>query len=784
MNWNFDTMFLGPRKSTSSSRRGNSFDDIIDSFHLTSEALQSKSRKPINQLNNLVISEVEILSISDISSMIQLTRLELPNCSLTSISELNLDKLPNLTYINVSRNKLDNIDGIASCSKLQVLNVSYNQLSKIENLMCENLKALIANHNVLKNIPHFSTVVKDCNTLVLSHNQIDSLKGLAQFRKLNKLVMNNNRIENIEVPEMRFMKKVENIDFSYNEIKKLNVSAWKKMYLLRKLKLSFNKIDSMEEISHLKNIPELSELWLEGNPINKTGGSDLKSYFPNLYKLDDEFINQNNWRINEKKMQKSKGNDFNRKYSHIIDEAIEQSNDNQQNQKNHQSNKMEDVDFNNENHHFKDRNTNFNKKEANLNQVDERSKSSNYKSRYENRDHESYRENKRTYNGFEENERPNKRRRIEKDEEYNNDNIESNRKNLNKNIHTHENNDNNDIKDENNNENNSFRNNKNHNYKNLNNNNNNFNKYKIDTLKPSLKNKDVPKNKTFSKKSDIEHSLKWRSLSKEIPTLKSKTKLKQEYEEKKKNKSLQSNSQTDLGIFEEDEPKKEQARKSPFQRDQKSREQREQRNQKDQRNHREQRQQREQKEQRNQRDKQDQQDQRSNRYQRDHSRNLIEKNGNKFEKKNYNNTEKQFPNSQPTKNIFTKNNSIQENNINTTNTTNTTKPIENDSHTYISTTKVVKDDFDWDKMFNEASASKKTFKEFTGSERKIQFSESGGDALGESSIPKKLSSTNAQESGVVEMRSSSLHKLQKIKKKQSGLMSLLTNREVDAVDSW
>ncbi|XP_039722662.1 centriolin isoform X2 [Pteropus medius] len=140
---------------------------------------------------------------------------------LTKQDNLALVKSLNLSLSKDGGKKFRYIENLEKCVKLEVLNLSYNLIGKIEKL-----------DKLLK--------LRELN---LSYNKICKIEGIENMCNLQKLNLAGNEIEHIP--------------------------AWlgKKLKSLRVLILKGNKISSLQDVSKLKPLQDLTSLILLENPI-------------------------------------------------------------------------------------------------------------------------------------------------------------------------------------------------------------------------------------------------------------------------------------------------------------------------------------------------------------------------------------------------------------------------------------------------------------------------------------------------------------------------------------
>ncbi|XP_037654261.1 centriolin isoform X3 [Choloepus didactylus] len=140
---------------------------------------------------------------------------------LTKQDNLALVKSLNLSLSKDGGKKFRYIENLEKCVKLEILNLSYNLIGKIEKV-----------DKLLK--------LRELN---LSYNKISKIEGIENMCNLQKLNLAGNEIEHIPV--------------------------WlgKKLRSLRVLNLKGNKLSSLQEVSKLKPLPDLTSLILVENPV-------------------------------------------------------------------------------------------------------------------------------------------------------------------------------------------------------------------------------------------------------------------------------------------------------------------------------------------------------------------------------------------------------------------------------------------------------------------------------------------------------------------------------------
>ncbi|KAL0978962.1 hypothetical protein UPYG_G00178550 [Umbra pygmaea] len=128
--------------------------------------------------------------------------------------------------------------------------------------------------------------------LNLSHNVIEKIEKLENLHKLKELHLSNNRIHKIVCLEHMAGLQLLNLSSNYIE----HVPMWlpKKLRSLRTLNLRNNKISSLQDVSRLKPLKNLTELSVTENPVSKLPHYRLYLVFHlrSLEKLDEQSISQ------------------------------------------------------------------------------------------------------------------------------------------------------------------------------------------------------------------------------------------------------------------------------------------------------------------------------------------------------------------------------------------------------------------------------------------------------------------------------------------------------------
>jgi leucine-rich repeat-containing protein 49 len=169
-------------------------------------------------------------------------RLRLLNYQHNFISKIdNLSSLPNLIFLDLYNNQVKEINGLNTVPSLRVLMLGKNLIEKIKNLNAlTKLDVLDLHSNKISKIESISHL-KELRVLNLANNQITIVENLEGIKALTEVNLRRNLIE---------------------QVKSLNL-----LENLQRVFLSNNKIEKFDNIECLGQCNALTELALDGNPI-------------------------------------------------------------------------------------------------------------------------------------------------------------------------------------------------------------------------------------------------------------------------------------------------------------------------------------------------------------------------------------------------------------------------------------------------------------------------------------------------------------------------------------
>ncbi len=216
----------------------------IDRFKLSH--LSEFLRRDFPELKRLSFS-CNLEKIGRIESMPKLEKLDLAFNRLEDINELMTSSLDNLKMLFLEKNGIKTINAIHSIPKLEYLDLKNNQLEDVTDFLNSSLgklELLDLSYNQIKLMTNIHSMPQ-LKVLNLEKNQIKDMTGLlnTSFGNLNFLKISYNQIESIKT--IHFMPQLKVLDLRNNSI--CNIS------------------DFLQS-----NLPELRELYLSNNHIQTT----------------------------------------------------------------------------------------------------------------------------------------------------------------------------------------------------------------------------------------------------------------------------------------------------------------------------------------------------------------------------------------------------------------------------------------------------------------------------------------------------------------------------------
>ena len=239
----------------------------ITEFTVPQDTLEFSDLKYLTGLNKLVIRDCSFKELSAISSLTQLTDLEIRNFSLSNSDLSAIAGLPNLTRLTLSGCSLSTIEKLSSLRNLVYLDLSGNTIRDIDALsFMSELHELDLSSNAVTSLNAISGLQKlarldlygnsvsslipisSCTGLVwldVSANRLDSLSGVESMKQLSCLYAASNALTDISLVTANTI--LMELDISDNNL--TDISALSQLMQLQGLNFSHNQVTALPEFS-------------------------------------------------------------------------------------------------------------------------------------------------------------------------------------------------------------------------------------------------------------------------------------------------------------------------------------------------------------------------------------------------------------------------------------------------------------------------------------------------------------------------------------------------------
>lgn len=245
-------------------------------------------------LKSLTIRKQNIPTLSCLSSLANLTTLDLTGCrfpvddlsvlaSLPALTDLTLSECglstiaaladaPNLTHLDLNNNTIRNLEPLAPMTSLQELNLSNNAVTSLASLSSlGSLEKLMVSYNMLTDLESLGSCVK-LTWIEADHNDLNTLRGMHQLPLLTHLSVDYNEISDLnrltactelvnlsiasnqitDLEPITGLTKLEVLDFSSNQVEYL--PAWPDDAALKTVDGSYNQLASIDTLANQQNL--------------------------------------------------------------------------------------------------------------------------------------------------------------------------------------------------------------------------------------------------------------------------------------------------------------------------------------------------------------------------------------------------------------------------------------------------------------------------------------------------------------------------------------------------
>ncbi|XP_017886958.1 uncharacterized protein LOC108629085 [Ceratina calcarata] len=196
--------------------------------------------------------------------------------------DLSAEYLPQLESLDLSKNQITYLWGLHSFKHLRTLCLSYNCLEifsgdEYEKTKCiyPKLYTLFLDHNYIKSVTNITKqklpVIKH---VFLNNNHLQNINEIIYCSTLESLILDYNEIEALNVEDFVENDNLKLLSLENNKIKSLEFT--KALKKLKKLYVAHNCVENEIEMQYLLLLKNLEEITFEGNPLyNESNGNKI-----------------------------------------------------------------------------------------------------------------------------------------------------------------------------------------------------------------------------------------------------------------------------------------------------------------------------------------------------------------------------------------------------------------------------------------------------------------------------------------------------------------------------
>lgn len=274
--------------------------------------IEEQSFYGLKKLKSLDLSHnaLEAIPSETFKQLTDIEMLLLNDNKLNVISKEQFLNNVNLKDVDLSKNSIKELSGtdFKNLKYLCYLNLERNQLlnfdssgltvnklimnnNKLENLhITAKVKSIEARNNRIGNVSCDKAIIETTD-LVLRNNMINRVGCIADMAKLENLDLSVNKLLPLNGNEFDKMEKLVSIELANTTISTIKPSTFVKQKNLQRINLANNDMETFD-LNGLSLNKELTHLNVEGNNLIQLYLSNVKIMYPNLTELS---IARNNW---------------------------------------------------------------------------------------------------------------------------------------------------------------------------------------------------------------------------------------------------------------------------------------------------------------------------------------------------------------------------------------------------------------------------------------------------------------------------------------------------------
>ncbi|GAA6011001.1 hypothetical protein JCM11491_005903 [Sporobolomyces phaffii] len=253
--------------------------------------------RDLKELEELDLYDNSLKSVKGLEGLDSITSLDLSFNLLRSVAPLNDASptspyaYPNLTHLYLIQNKLSKIEGVKDRLSLTYLEYGGNRIRTIENLpISTNLRSLFLGKNKITKIEGLEGLT-NLRTLSIQSNRLTKIEGLDTLTSLDELYLSHNGLTSLE--GLSNLTSLTTLDIGHNKITEVDPASLETLTELEELWANDNLLTRLPALGPAAH-PNLSTIYLEGNPVQKTLGANYRRKVmlecPQVKQIDANYV--------------------------------------------------------------------------------------------------------------------------------------------------------------------------------------------------------------------------------------------------------------------------------------------------------------------------------------------------------------------------------------------------------------------------------------------------------------------------------------------------------------
>ena len=223
----------------------------ITSLQIRNTAINAEELKIIGslpQLKHLTLSGCGLSTASGLETATNITKLDLSQNTIRDLTPLQ--SMTGLQEVILHHNAINDLSALSSLKSITKLDVSFNLLSSLNPIFnCSTITSLSANNNTITSLAGIEKLTA-LEAFALSGNTLADVTPIASCPNIKELDLSSNMIEDIS--SLSVLSNLETLNFSRNSV--VNLPEFSTDCALITIDGSHNKIETLDALKGLENL--------------------------------------------------------------------------------------------------------------------------------------------------------------------------------------------------------------------------------------------------------------------------------------------------------------------------------------------------------------------------------------------------------------------------------------------------------------------------------------------------------------------------------------------------